>query len=368
MKRINFIQLCWILAGLLALSGTILTTSQRQETATPSINSLSPSGASAFADLLKRQGYRIDQTNSVNPRFASTDLVVAVSLYGDFELGNERERSIHDGVRSAINEYLHSGGRVLSLQLLRNLDSWSPRTERFAAPPGWDGPVNVTIGAESQQSPFRSYGSRYQIGGSGPSPAFAEIFKEGSGVAVSADGYMATNEYLSQADNAQTLMRLVRTLAPAGSRVLFVDSTWDEAHVPGLLERFGDWVLAGYFQALLVIAVVFFSFGRTFGIRRSERLTQQGGKEFVGAVGFLYQRTGYARFALEATIKRAEIAIVKKARPSRDSSIDSLRVYEPLDLALESGRQIAKVFKPDADRAFAAAQLIDRELSVYLAS
>lgn len=306
--RSGLLTLGYVLAGVLAICGLMLTLARRAGRSEPSIGSYGPSGLRLFAELLIDEGYRLDATRDATPRLdPKTDVAVAVFVERGFNLAQGMPTPLE--LEAELTKFAESGGRILWSSLGSDFESvtrvanqrelLSPYTEH-----------EYTIEGEFQgRSPAawvqpEPRGTSILLDGANPWMAISAIGK-GKGLYVG-DFSGATNRFLERAQNAAALVSAVRAIAPPGSRLVFLEAAWGNESEPGLFESIGDWAAAGWAQFLVLCLVVAYTLGKPFGIPESKRPPQRGQRDLVDAYGMVLRRARATPIALEAIRDEAD--------------------------------------------------------------
>ena len=146
-------------------------------------------------------------------------------------------------------------------------------------------------------------------------------------------GIIATNRFIDKNDNAVEAVRLVRTVAKPGSRLVFLEAAFGNGSEPGVLETLGSWALAGWWQLLLLGGVVIYTLGKPFGYPDEERPMQRGGRELIDAVSNIYRRSRMTQLALHAMYDEADRQVRRKLKLPVDAPVSERNRLIPTDLA-----------------------------------
>jgi hypothetical protein len=391
MRKVDLYRVAWIFAGLLLLSGLILSLGTDANSTNPAGTSMNPSGSSAFVELLRESGYNVEITDSIVPRLRPGDCAVAFDIdhYGWKTLLNKGK-----DFRARIDKAIEGGTNALFLPVPVDFQGASKKckTLDFTEVPGEATGYRVTyydasdalwdLDRMSPQKDEVTFGTNQ----ANPVDHLGALRKDGEGFRLQLhDGMLATNRFIDKGDNAKLLLKAVSALVKPNGRVVFVEGYWGDPEVPGFLEDIGPWALGAWRQALFLFVVVCITLGRRFGLPVVERPMEQGGKDFVNGVSFLFERTKQGSSALKATLNRSESLIHKrlKIRPGANLEAEYRRLPPNLLKALDIARNLTDpVAMPipnetgyrkqmpnlDVDVAFAAAQQLERELNAFLQS
>src|SRR4051812_13048895 len=101
----------WMLLGLLAISAALLSLGQRDDHTHPATDSFGPSGASAFAELLRQNGYRVRIDQRPRPKIERNELAVAFDVVDRASLSSKKDESF----QPALTRQLREGGKAILL-------------------------------------------------------------------------------------------------------------------------------------------------------------------------------------------------------------------------------------------------------------
>ncbi|HZH97555.1 MAG TPA: hypothetical protein VEX38_01175, partial [Fimbriimonadaceae bacterium] len=257
--------IAYILLGLLALSFALLSLGRRESVAEPSADSYGPSGASAFAELLRKQGHRVRVSTRKNPELLSSDLVIAFYVRHEptwSDLGikspDELEEEIEVPGRAALERHLNGGGKALVLEL----DQGFREASRIGIS-GQTKLTNVVDGTVRRVSKLdgleptdfaEDWISTLWIDES--EAALVHGREQGRGLVVHANaGLLGTNRFIARDDNAAFLLGLVSSLAPPKSQIVFHEAYWGRIVEPSLMELLGPWAQAAWTQILVLFVI-----------------------------------------------------------------------------------------------------------------
>lgn len=337
MKRSGLL-VAWTLLGILAVAAVMITLERSESQANPKIDSFRPSGLAAFADLLRANGYRVESTTSASPKLAKDDIVVACIEENPEDL---HVREIDDdtpGVLGRLSHFIQDGGKAILLpfapdfgdksQLVQDRDAeseFSPAPLRVATrPPLSNQPTDLPEDLVSARLVHDRYGTNSDI-------AWLTRYTDGTILSFS-DGYMASNRFIDRAQNADVLMSAISTIAPKGSHLLFVESSFSNEQA-GLLEILGPGAIGAWYQCLFLFVVVVFTLGKRFGLPEEARPTQTGQRELVDAIADTYRRARSTRAACRASYDRADTDVRKALKLSSDAPASERDYRVPVELA-----------------------------------
>lgn len=378
-RKVGIYRIALALVGILGISAAILSLTDVGSESTPSLASYNPSGASAFAELLRQSGYKVSSSYSTRPTLNPGDVAISFMLADRGAFSNrtslQGKEEIAKSTTEMVANQVSDGANAIFLQVPENFQSAAPEVRDTAVsqlagnfPKG-----TVSIRSTEREPAFVNlHEKRTEIMDLGlieKATPFAKFVKVGKGFMIQpVDGMLATNRYIDKADNAQVLMSLVSLLAKPGSRVVFTEGTWGNASPPSLIESIGPWAIGIWRQLIFLGVVVIVTLGRRFGIGSETRRSEQGTKELVDAVSGIYQRAKATRPALQTAVIRAENAIRGRLKLSKEASIRELCHLLPtsLESALANARKLTE-YETGEDDALRATRVLDRELQHFLA-
>jgi hypothetical protein len=315
----------WIMLGLLAVGMILLTLGKRQNETLPSAVSYGPSGAGAFAELLRREGYDVRIERSIPPRLRQTDAAVAFFA--------ERTPPLSEDAESALERVLFQhadrGGTLVLLPFrpafpaasrsaaepapANNayapleepvelfLDRGIPAHASFAAQPALEPAVDLWRIAEGAETVTRLYRV-----GKGRTLAFR-------------DGVMVTNRFLDRGANAAVAVGSIRAVVPAGGRIVFVEGSFRPGASPSLMAAIGPWAEGASWQLTFLFLVVVYTLGKRFGLPDEQRKKQHGSRELVDAMGEVYARGRMTSPALVAAREDAKWTLKRALKLPQDA-------------------------------------------------
>lgn len=374
----------WGLAALLGAAWATLLLAEDGRRTTPTIGSPRPSGAMAFARLLRAAGYQVRA--EAHRGEALPPEALAVGFAYEEAAGEGSAGELGFGMRR-LERHVRRGGRAIVF--------WVPEADfdRVSA--------LFLEGAKSIRNPFRADSPRLEITApdersgfraqvlaiSGAVPDGPSVFlwvDEADEPHVEAravgDGFLllvrpgliATNRLIDKRDNAAFLLQLVRDVAPPGREIVFVESLWGEGSSLSLVSAVGPWLDAARWQLVLTFLVVVYSAGRRFGLPELDPPRQRGGRDLVEAFALLMRRSRHPDLALGLLASAADQEIRRSLRlpADADRSERDARLPEGLRRALaaaEQGAEGALGRGPAAEReVLERARLLEREMEAFL--
>ncbi|MBS1709547.1 MAG: hypothetical protein JSS65_12610 [Armatimonadetes bacterium] len=293
MKKLPGGKLALALLALLGVSFVLLVFAKDEKLTNPTIESTYPSGLSAFAELLRRDGYQVSLDKKVRPQFHNGDLVLCVQVdkyRPPFASDHHIEK-----VEEAIDKFVNGGGAELRLKIPNDYEEASRDTTISEESPLPGLPAKKVAIRRLQDTPVPDGGERRLA-----TTATAQ-WHDGRIVTVE-HGLGATNRYLAQGDNAEVYLQYVHMLAPKGSRIVFPEALIDNIEHEGPLDSLGPWAVAGRTQAYLLALVVVGTLAIRFGSPLKEEVRQRSSRDMVDAVSEIFRRGGKAQYALSMAL------------------------------------------------------------------
>ena len=377
--------LAWVGLGLLILAALLLSLGRRDLESKPNADSFGPSGASAFRELLERNGYDVRIDRSSRPLFYPDDTVIAffrqqpLSIFGTEEESAGYGDKYEDPTQDSLHSFLDRGGRAIFLPIKTDFPGTSAAALKAPVAkvrsPYAKGAFGITADA-SATTPFldkfkQSHFTASSLWKTEVGDEEVSGIKVGDGrVLVLRSGLGVTNRFLDRNDNAAFLLQLVRSLAKDSRRVVFVEATFDEPQERSLVEAIGPWANAAWQQLLVLAVVVIYTLGKRLGIPEAYRARQRGSREMVDAVADTMQRSRSADFAMRVALERSDVQLRNALKLSRDADRTARDSQLPDTLlsaiaALEAASVERKA--PEAD-ALRRIQRLERELGEFLGS
>ena len=385
MKRFGpLVAIALAMVGILFIASALLALGHAETGTRPEADSYSPSGAAAFADLLRRNGYdvRIDRTSY--PALQPTDLVVAFRVTGVYDSENGPLSGpaaflglpSNDRFQAALKQHLKQGGPLLIL----------PVTDDFHTASANAAPIEITrVGSsqpvQAQSADLRlsySMGSVLQSGQAqvtlystpsfGQLESYAWLGKQGNAVVgIFADGLLATNRFIAHYQNARVLLDMVRTLQPKG-RIVFTNASFEQAEDPSFIQTLGAWAEGGWYQLLFLLLVIGYTLGRRFGNPDVERRAERGAREFLDALADLYARAKAAWVALAIVARYSDqrVRSYLKLPMAATAKVRDERLPEPLKRALTRVEFEAQANSINAQDAAKLVRNLDAQLADFI--
>lgn len=376
LKRSGLPSIAWVLVGLLGVAALLLTLGQQDTETNPEVSSFSPSGISAFSELLKQNGVSVVVDQQPKPRLMPNDILVAfarkspdeISLAAnqnpEAEFRNYFWKQIQDGHSGILlnvdKDFSGGSKKVVEREPLLVNDSATGESFKVSTsladqaeiddPDELESMVDVTLWTNSNLAFLKAY-----------------RFKQGTALVVK-DGIGITNRFIDKNDNARAFTSLISILHKPGSRVVFAEASFGNVHERGLLETIGPWANAAWQQLLFLGVVVVFTLGRRFGLPEETRTVQRGSRELLDAVGDTFHRAKSTQIALETAWLRADIELRLVLKLPKDASRDERDRLLPDTLQnalrrLEAAKQMDRVA---SDQALILIQKAQLEMDAFL--
>ena len=371
----NFPVFGWILVGVLTLSALFITLSRSEMSSNPSASSYGPSGAKAFAELLERSGYHVRYTYDLRPTIESDETMIGFYEPRPNLNGGEDMPSLFKDPRDITMKVAGQHGHNVMLLGLRS-DFQKTSTEITGSNAqnihAWGHQLKVSTsygsGFDSSVSGLDLPADFVALASDDNSKPIASIGEWGSSrIALIPDGAMATNRFLGIGDNATFVLGVLQHLAPAGSKVVFVDSTYSEGNQKGLAALIGNWAVAASWQCAVLFLVLIYSLGKPFGLPEPTRFRQRGTRELVDGLAAIFRRGRADRAVMGALLADADREIRHRLKLPRDASRQQRDAMIPGGLrnALAEA-EAAGVGRIPTKAFFAIARKLEKEMDDFL--
>ncbi|AIE88126.1 DUF4350 domain-containing protein [Fimbriimonas ginsengisoli] len=324
MKRLRSLpSFVWVLLGLLAISSSILSLGQRDDTAKPSADSYSPSGTAALAELLKRNGYDVRIDRHPRPRLASNDVAVTFSMTYQGPTIGETDTTF----RHEVFKQIRAGGRAVVFSIPANFRSESQAllasTPQKVTIRGRPGSLSMLVSSNLSDE-FDDWAASNKVPNIGlwdtSEGPLVRAYQIGKGrVLYAKSGSFVTNRFLDRGDDARAALALIGTIARPGDHLVFAQASFGDVDNPGLMESIGAWAYAGWQQILFLGVVVVYTLGKRFGIPEETRPPQRGARDLLEALTYTYHRGKQTKAAMAAALERTNNEISSALRLPRDA-------------------------------------------------
>jgi hypothetical protein len=313
MKKTGMPVIAWVLVGLLAIAAGLISLGHQDSEAQPEVSSFSPSGVSAFAELLRKSGIQVEVRTESKPKIEPNDVVVAFRIVGSDSDSEPDDGSPQDRFNKNFWTAIDRGAMGIELHLKEDYLSASRETAKTPYVTVTDhstgasykvtdsGLTDANAFDEADDKDASAHLSLWQDKGG----AFLKAYRYGKGtLLVPRDGIGITNRFIDKYDNAKAFSNLFSILTGKGKRVIFAEASFGNVHDPGLLEMIGPWANAAWQQLIFLGIVVVFTLGKRFGYPDESRSTQRSSRELLDAVADTYQRA----HSTQATLATAYVA------------------------------------------------------------
>lgn len=332
--------------AVLGLASVFLITGRGANSTSPSVQDFGAAGTSAFAELIRRDGYQVRLEREVRPKLPANALMVLPTIAtqpgwtefldelneeaedasdkgnddsetapeGEGEEGTEpRRRPTREFWREAVLQHLRHGGHVLVIEHEGGGVRRVPKPSKIAL---WDG-TRLEVTARSGD-----YLDFIPVMGSLPRIARAsrldnnqiiasEAFPARGRIVYIQAGEVLENRALDKHDNATFALGWVRELQNAGGEVVFYEGALGNVQAKGLIESIGPWANTARWQFILLLAVVAYASGMMFGRPILDRIPQRSSQHLMEAFGSALSRGDHIRFVMERELIQAKGRIEK---------------------------------------------------------
>lgn len=349
MKKSGIPTYAWALLGFLVIASVLMLAGRSDPQSRPSITNYGPSGLAAWAELLRRDGYKVSLTRSTAPNWNEGQIPFFVATASDSLLDQMNTKRMEDmaKLQGTITTHIQGGGKSISASISSNFDDLTKNAaETTVRSPRGDEKKIVT-------SEGYVYGPGYGLWTQLSEGKASVILNEGMGHVLELSGATPmTNRFLARADNAEVFLDSVRSIAPKGSEIVFVETFILGPDEESMLESWGPWALAARNQVVFLTLVIIFTLGKKFGSPVYDRSKVRSSRELVDAVSDIFRRSKKDGFALELlyddTMERLRIALKKPIGTKRKEILDALP-EELREICLNVGAaSVSKIKKREA--------------------
>jgi len=326
-KRTGLPLIAWILTGLLGLSAALLSMGQQDSETNPDSSSYSPSGLSAFRQVLMDAGYQVVINRQERPKLQPNDVAIAFERKTkpkDQSIALTEVKSEEKMFQSYFQNLIEVGHKGILFKI--DKDYYTASKQATAGPPAVvKDAIKGTEYHVSQSSDLDQLNYNSDDGNltllTTPTSAFARIQQKKNGqLIVVRDGIGVTNRFIDKADNARCFVSLVAAMAPPRSRIVLLEASFGNVRKPSLMEAIGPWANAAWQQLLFLGLVIAYTLSRRFGIGEETRPVQRGSRELVDALGDTLGRARANQATLAALAKTADNDIRLALKLPRDAT------------------------------------------------
>lgn len=312
MKKSPFLRFGFILLGLLALGAVSVFMGRGNDKSNPSISSYEPSGLRAFADLLRKQGYRVRADLATEPKLAQNEVPVLVSLDGYADSAGQDFLTHMDARREEFPAMIEVSVPTYFRAASLNAQNQSNEVQRV------DGKQKLMVSDTTMDYYSNDNTSALVFKDTRNVGVITVTTSRGRGIRV-AGGLNATNRFIDKHDNAAYLMYAVRLAAKPGATLVFCEAAFGGGKSLGLVGSMGLWAVGAWWQIGLLAVIVVFTLGKPFGLPKPRRFQQTGGREFVEGISMLFRRARAGGPALSSMLRQANEDIYRRMKLPRDA-------------------------------------------------
>lgn len=337
-SRIGLPPSVWALAILLGLASVLLVFGRDRDAGLPSADSIRPSGAAAFAELLRRRGYRVRVNYEAEPRLEAGEVAFAF-------IGPTRP----EGFDERLLAWLSGGGRAVLVGWDTDAASGlqPPRSVRSVYRPGE--PLLVRAGGPGFEVSdlLDDTDAKAAVWTDGRTVPAATLYAVGRGVALTVSNPLPfANRTLDHLDHATFAAGAVELLAEPGARVAFLEAGFGNHRQLSLGQAIGPWFATLQWTLAFVFCAVAFTLGRRFGRPSLDRTAARGSRDLVDAFADAMARGRKADLALRLVADHAELVAPDD---------------EEVRHAVKYARNLAEQ-RPRADEALPVAKMLDEAI------
>ena len=306
----------WVLC-LVFLSVIILQSGNYSYVQDNSYTNFGPSGTSAFLELVKQSGYKVQLDNSRTPTLAQS-MVIPVSkshqnsfssflksVKGDstiitFVIPDEDRKQVLPS--KITNDVTH--------ELVGEMQPIRIKSDEWQKPQIDDGEAVDLLSSDSGQT------------------AVAQIVtKNNIRLIQLLDAACITNRHLDQVNNASITMGLIGMAAKSGKPLTYVGSFSSNISEDSLLEKMGKPFKAAWNQLLILVLIIFVTLSVRFGLAPESRAVQRSGRELVDGLAWMTRRKRNSRWALRAVFDRVLAELERRHRVGRELIIQRPELF-----------------------------------------
>jgi len=361
MKRTGLPPIAWGLAGLLIIAGFLISLGQQDTDSNPEASSYSPSGISAFRELLKLHGVNVVVDQQPRPKLGPNDVAIAFKRQSD-----ENQKALGGPSQEAefqtyFWKFISEGGTGIVIPIQKDFFATS-RLVADAAPTSVKDATtgesfkissSVPSNQDFEEPEDSESSSSITLWYDGKS-AFLRAYRLDKGVAlVAKDGIGITNRFINHNDNAKAFAAMISILAKPGKRVVFTEASFGNVHEHGLLETIGPWANAAWQQLIFLGVVVIFTLGKRFGLSEEPKPAQRGSRELLDALADTYRRARSTQSALTTAWDRADADLRLMLKLPKDATRSERDRLIPANLQnalarMEAAKQMPNVSQDQA--------------------
>ena len=391
------VRVAWILLGLLAIGSAAFELGRPKTTEEPFATSFDPSGAAAFAELLRQDGYQVQIDALVPASIPADQLAIAFVKRGEISLPLEAvsdqppassstkkrndespsqsdaespdaESDVAPAIIQMLVGHLRRGGMGMILGYNPELDL----KVEHPVPITVSDPAMHSYGIVLPQGVGTYSGDLVDADASLPAwltagQSFANLNQIGTGRAVILrSGEVAMNTYIDQGDNAKFLLDQVHLLAPSGATIRIIDGSIIGAG-GGLMEALGPWAQGVRLQVILVGIVIVYALGKRFGLADETLPMQRGARDLLDGIADTYGRGRAAKAGLSAVLEDADRAVRRQLKLPADAPLRKRNELLPQSAAHAlTACEHGLMQELSSEQALALARNLETELELFL--
>lgn len=390
----GIVRAAWIMLGLLLIGSVAFELDKPTDREKPLATSFDPSGAAAFAELLRQDGYNVRISGAIPQHVPAEVLPVAFVERGKLAYPTNKVESAitpppprarsskspssdddepldtelaPDVVRSIVS-HLKQGGNALILGYESEL---SLRTDKPAALSVSDPsgrayhvvlPAGVNIYSEELAEADASLPAWLC-----DSQAFGKLVQVQAGRAVLVgEGEVAMNAFIDQGDNSKLLLDQVHLIAPKGTAVVLIDGAVG-ASASGLIDVLGPWAHGIELQVIFLCIVIVYSLGKRFGLADETRPMQRSSRDLLDGIADTYGRGRASKAGLQAVLNDADRAVRRHLKLPADAPVRKRNELLPAAaVQAMTACEHALMQELSPDQALALCRQLETELEVFL--
>lgn len=385
-------RLVLLLLGILIIGSFLLLIGRPESSTYPSADSFQPSGLRAFRELLAENGYSSRLNTRARIQVEEGEILVIPRFFATRgESQNSGAPSLYD---TSLAKILSEGHDAIILSVPSDFPKTPPKAERATVAVEVDS-ATKTFQVSFGRSIFRDLNtgilraseifdiyqslsiqseasipvaSAYKV----PLVWLAKVnYKNGKSSTVLwfQPGVLATNRFIDQDQNASLLLASIKSMAPKGSRFVFLEAAFGNYAEPGLLGTIGPWAVFAGWQFVFVFAIVVFTLGQRFGLPSEGHAKQKAARELVHALSGIYRRAKSTHGALEIIYLDARRTLLNVLKLPSDTSDARLaeRLPDSLVRALTQVEVATKQRVPE-EVALSLVRRLESEMALFLPS
>lgn len=291
-----FSRLLTVLSLFLALA-VLMFVLQNDTRVFPSATNTKSSGFAAFAELLKKRGYKVRVDGRIRPILRKGDLLVVPRL-GSQDYSQDRTPEAVTRFAANIKQATSAGQTCLFLRVPEH-----PRTDGsdLVKLAGTEGKYRLAVSPQSLQMPIGvMYAPLAEIQ---PKPEGPHVALLVSGVGNGSrftlpDASILTNRSITKFDHARFGLDVLSRLVQPGGTVVFAEYGIGNQTNESALDYLGSWAHSIAWQALLVVLAVFYTLGRPFGSLAVTSPPARTARDLIAAMSATLQRANHLDQAL----------------------------------------------------------------------